>query len=467
MNGRTSDEVAGGPLDGGGQVGKKSVKISNQQKLRKFEFSRANLGPNVLKGDTMVAVSSINSRPTREFKFELISAKLALRVSKSIGGKRVATWMYPDTHHKSNNSWPGLVKSVSGLDKAHVVYQRGKAQGEVYYPVDLGVSVSCFQNERMVGESSKPLMKSTVMLEVSTAVFLPISSSNQASKLHTSFPMRALANPVTRKAPASSRSSAAVVLGADMAISAMGSDFDDLGSTGVRVVSSATAVFEAPGLNVVSQILDRNPWVVQNQFSPLSDLGNGVEVELVEGEVHEVVQSSNHYVETTLQRSVDFVGEFQTCEESNYLVDLPLEKVCQTCGREEKDFCVLERDPLSRWEPNDFRGLMLVQDSIEGTQGLESGPPLNWVSQLLKNFCNLVGFPIVKHKAQCLALFRLLEQKFLKVIEVGVPKRPANSGSQGLRELKGLISNVNYDGVSSKSRSKVASTAVGVVGSCK
>ena len=108
-----------------------------------------------------------------------------------------------------------------------------------------------------MGESSKPLMKSTVMLEVSTAVFLPISSSDQASKLHTSFLMRALADPVTRKAPASSKSSAAVVLGADMAISAMGSNFDDLGSTGVRVVSSATAVFEALGRNECRRSLIR------------------------------------------------------------------------------------------------------------------------------------------------------------------------------------------------------------------
>ena len=53
----------------------------------------------------------------------------------------------------------------------------------------------------------------------------------------------------------------------------------------------------------------------------------------------------------------------------------------------------------------------------------------------MKNLCNLAGFPIVKHEAQCLALFRLLEQEFLKVIEVGVPKCPANSGSRGLREL--------------------------------
>ena len=87
----------------------------------------------------------------------------------------------------------------------------------------------------------------------------------------------------------------------------------------------------------------------------------------------------------------------------------------------------------------------------------------------MKNFCNLVGFPIVKHEPQCLALFCLLEQECLEVIEVGVPNRLANSGSRGLRELKGLISNVNYliTIVSSKSRSRVSSITVGVVGSCK
>ena len=51
------------------------------------------------------------------------------------------------------------------------------------------------------------------------------------------------------------------------------------------------------------------------------------------------------------------------------------------------------------------------------------------------------------------------------MIDDGVPKRLANSGSRGLRELKGLISNVNYDGASSRSRSRAPSYAVGVVGS--
>ena len=85
----------------------------------------------------------------------------------------------------------------------------------------------------------------------------------------------------------------------------------------------------------------------------------------------------------------------------------------------------------------------------------------------MKDFYNMVGFPIVKHEAQCLALFRLLEQECLKVIDVGVPKQPTNSGPRGLRELKGLISNVNYEGGSSRrrSRSRAFSNDVGVAGS--
>ena len=95
----------------------------------------------------------------------------------------------------------------------------------------------------------------------------------------------------------------------------------------------------------------------------------------------------------------------------------------------ERDFRVLECDPLSRWEPSDLSDLVVAQDSIEGAQVTESGPSSNWVSHLMKNFCNMVGFLIVKHEAQCLALFRLLEQECFKVIDVGVPKRPANPGS--------------------------------------
>ena len=43
---------------------------------------------------------------------------------------------------------------------------------------------------------------------------------------------------------------------------------------------------------------------------------------------------------------------------------------------------------------------------------MQTEPNLSWVSQLMKDFCNMVGFPIVKHEAQCLPLFRLLEGFF-------------------------------------------------------
>ena len=59
----------------------------------------------------------------------------------------------------------------------------------------------------------------------------------------------------------------------------------------------------------------------------------------------------------------------------------------------------------------------------------EIGPHSNWVSQLMKNFCNMVGFPIVKHEAQCLALFRLLELECLKVTNDEVAKQTVNPGT--------------------------------------
>ena len=61
----------------------------------------------------------------------------------------------------------------------------------------------------------------------------------------------------------------------------------DSGFTGDMVISLAMAMIEPPILKEVSPIVCRNPWVVQNRFSPLSDLGNGMEAEFGEGEAHE------------------------------------------------------------------------------------------------------------------------------------------------------------------------------------
>ena len=38
---------------------------------------------------------------------------------------------------------------------------------------------------------------------------------------------------------------------------------------------------------------------------------------------------------------------------------------------------------------------------------------------MMNSFCKMVGFPIVKHEAQCVALFRLLEHECLEVANDG------------------------------------------------
>ncbi|KAF3944244.1 hypothetical protein CMV_029272, partial [Castanea mollissima] len=111
------------------------------------------------------------------------------------------------------------------------------------------------------------------------------------------------------------------------------------------------------------------------------------------------------------------------------LITLPREssgEVVSDCGSGENDYCMLDCEPLSLWVPPHPNSQVLV----EGAQRNGSGPHSDWVSKLMKKFCKLVGFPIVRHEAQCLALFSRLEQDCLKVNEEEVAKRPAKSGTR-------------------------------------
>ena len=60
----------------------------------------------------------------------------------------------------------------------------------------------------------------------------------------------------------------------------------DFGFTGDLGFSSEVAVIELPIQTEVPPILCRQPWVVQNRFSPPSVLGNGMEAKFGEGEAH-------------------------------------------------------------------------------------------------------------------------------------------------------------------------------------
>ena len=133
-----------------------------------------------------------------------------------------------------------------------------------------------------MGESSKPPMESTVtsaMPEALTTGGSTIPSSDQASKLLAPILSSVIRYLVARKAVTSCSSFDAVVLAFVKAGFSMGSDSDvevtlglgncDSGSTGIMVGSSTTTAV-----------------VIQNRFSPLPDLGNGVKDEFVEGEDH-------------------------------------------------------------------------------------------------------------------------------------------------------------------------------------
>ena len=121
-------------------------------------------------------------------------------------------------------------------------------------------------------------------------------------------------------------------------------------------------------------------------------------------------------------------------------------------GEEEDGF--LECSPLSKWDPNGQKELEVIQEGDEGDFQRSAVVNSDWVCSLMNNFCRIVGFPIVKHEDQCLALFCLLEQDCVKVVSAGSANGNVNSKQKGLRELKGLFSSINYDGVASKGRNR-------------
>ena len=87
----------------------------------------------------------------------------------------------------------------------------------------------------------------------------------------------------------------------------------------------------------------------------------------------------------------------------------------------------LECSPLSKWDSNDQKVLEVIQEGDEDEFQGSAVKNLKWVCSLMKNFCSIVGFPIVKHEDQCLALFYLLEQDCVDVVSAGSSKGIVNS----------------------------------------
>ena len=84
----------------------------------------------------------------------------------------------------------------------------------------------------------------------------------------------------------------------------------------------------------------------------------------------------------------------------------------------EEESGLLECSPLSKWDPKEHKELEVIQEVDEGEVRGSEAKNLKWVCSLMKSFCKIVGFPIVKHEDQCLALFRLLEQDYFCLQEI-------------------------------------------------
>ena len=167
-------------------------------------------------------------------------------------------------------------------------------------------------------------------------------------------------------------------------------------------------------------------WMVFNQVSPLKILGRegdfwSEEVEEVFMEVPSISVNEGCDSQTGLSTlEVAFTHGMQICEFE--LQSLPWGSRgvdTKVSGKGENISSSLECVPLSCWVSRVAEDLVLSTVAEEGEIVASKGEHSTWVSTILKSFCKMVGFPIVKHEAQCVALFRLLEQECLEVVDDG------------------------------------------------
>ena len=239
---------------------------------------------------------------------------------------------------------------------------------------------------------------------------------------------------------------------ATLASESEGSFFGFFGAVGSnRRLWDETAWPTGPGFDVSSAL---------NSFSPL--LGLGCEEGLcfdekddsTVGSGEKGVIQSNPIAQPMSVSQLDGVELEQEGPEQSLIQWKSRVLNPSDCLHGEDENGLLECSPLSKWDPNDHKGLKVIQEGDEGEARGSEVKNSKWVCSLMKFFCRIVGFPIVKHEDQCLALFHLLEQDCVDVGSVGSSKGLVNSKQKGLRELKGLFSSINYDGVATKGRNR-------------
>ncbi len=168
---------------------------------------------------------------------------------------------------------------------------------------------------------------------------------------------------------------------------------------------------------------------------PAHNLGEMVVVETTEfsNSQFEQGEPSNWTVELQEDERLDSLPSNADSENEEGWVSMP--KVGTEVGDEEP-FSPLLCAPIAMVVPSGV--LTILEKPVP--------EPSQWVKSRHKGFCKLVGFPIESHEQECLALLQRIEADCFVKKASSAPRRNQAPGLKGKRELRRLISSVNYDG---------------------
>ena len=121
----------------------------------------------------------------------------------------------------------------------------------------------------------------------------------------------------------------------------------------------------------------------------------------------------------------------------------PLQLAWSTKHESERTQSPLVYEPLAKIVP---MGFSEFTDQYSGdVLALEEAMSL-WVEEKYRDFGELVGMPITGFEAECIALLRRIDAERKKGRQTPGPRKPTKSTKKGTRELRNLISMVNYEG---------------------
>ena len=142
-------------------------------------------------------------------------------------------------------------------------------------------------------------------------------------------------------------------------------------------------------------------------------------------------------------------------------MEFPLKALCAVSGMgnlEEENFNFSnsglgeeECSPIPLLSISPFGLPLTVENCVMEAVGSESILDTSrWVKNRLPGFCKLVGLPMNRHEKLCIALLQKIEKETMDAKALHKKDIPTRKmvifKDKGKRELRNLLSSVNYDG---------------------